>query len=204
MLNKLRILLPLLFFLTIGNLFSQDKLLFLNGKELDGQFIGSTQYETTFKSSKGKDFLIDNYRLFSYTQGDKETIIYKFDTLEGNFLNEKDMRLFVYGERDAFKSYQSNFATALGFAAGGVAGFFMQKEQAFIFLPAPVVCTSITLLFPTSVKEKRLKNSEYLREDEYLRGHERVARSKRTQNTLLSSTLGLGVGFLTGLLVNSK
>lgn len=184
--------------------FAQDELLFLNGKELKGEILNVTNYEITFKDIKGKEMVIDNYRVFSYHNDSKETLTYKYDTLEGNFLKEQDMRMFVYGERDAYKSYHSRFSNAMGLAAGGVAGYFMHKEQAFIYSAAPLVYTSVTLVFPTSVKQKRLNDLQYLKEDEYLRGHERVARSKRTQNTLKSSFLGMGAGFLISFLVNGN
>ncbi len=184
--------------------YAQDQLLFLNGKELNGSLLNVTNFEITFKNEKNAELLIDNFRVFSYNQKGKENVLYKYDSLEGNFLKEHDMRLFVYGERDAHKSYRSNFSNAMGFVAGGVAGYFMQKEQAFIYVAAPLAYTSLTLVFPTTVKEKRLTDLQYLKEDEYLRGHERVARSKRTQNALKSSFLGLGTGFLISLLANGS
>lgn len=183
---------------------AQDELLFLNGKELKGELLNVTNYEITFKDLKGKEMVIDNYRIFSYHKDNKEVLTYKYDTLEGNFLKEQDMRMFVYGERDAFKSYHSRFSSVLGFATGGVAGYFMHKDQAFIYSAAPLIYTSITLAFPTSVKQNRLSDLQYLKEDEYLRGHERVARSKRTQNALKSSFLGMGVGFLASFLINGN
>lgn len=184
--------------------FAQDELLFLNGKELKGELLNVTNYEITFKDVKGKEMVIDNYRVFSYHKDNKEVLTYKYDTLEGNFLKEQDMRMFVYGEREAFKSYHSRFSNAMGFAAGGVTGYFMHKDQAFIYAAVPLIYTSITLVFPTSVKQKRVTDLQYLKEDEYLRGHERVARSNRTQNTLKSSFLGIGVGFLASFLINGS
>lgn len=186
------------------NSYAQDKLLFLNGKELNGQLLNTTNFETSFKTDKGKEYLIENFRVFSYTQKEQEILLYKYDTLEGNFLSERDMRMFVYGEKDAHKSYRSNFSNALGLVVGGAAGYFMHKDQAFIYVAAPLVYTSVTLLFPTSVKQKRLTDLQYLKEEEYLRGHERVARSKRTQNALKSSVLGMGAGFLISFLVNGN
>ena len=114
------------------------------------------------------------------------------------------MRLFVYGERDAHQTYHSKFSNVLGFAVGGAAGYFMHKDQAFIYVAAPLVYTSVTLFFPTNVKQKRLTDLQYLKEDEYLRGHERIARSKRTQNALKSSVIGMGAGFLISFLVNGN
>jgi len=91
-----------LLFFCVNYTYAQDELLFLNGKDLKGEIINVTNYEITFKDLKNKEIIIDNYRVFSYHKDNKETLTYKYDTLEGNFLKEQDMRMFVYGERDAF------------------------------------------------------------------------------------------------------
>ena len=181
---------------------SQDKLVFLNGKEFEGKLIKKTNYEYTFLTKKDKQYVIDKYRLFSYIQDNKETIIYEFDTLSGNFLKVNDMKMFVYGERDAHKTYKNTFVNTLGLISGGVAGYFIHKEQSLVYLPYPLVYTIITLPFTTRVRQKKLKNLQYIKEAEYLRGYERVAKSKRTQSALKSSVIGLGVGFLISLIAN--
>lgn len=197
-------LLSLFILFCAGQSFAQDKLLFLNGKELNGSVLNVTKYELTFKDDKNKELVIDNYRLFSYTKSNQsEVLLYKYDTLEGNFLKEKDMKMFVYGEREAHQSYHSNVTKIGSLLAGGAAGFMMQKDQSFVYVAAPLIVTTITLPFGTKVRQRKLKNSDYLKEDEYLRGYERVARSKRTQSALKFSILGTGLGFLTGLIVNN-
>ncbi|MBL4593395.1 MAG: hypothetical protein JKX68_06220 [Flavobacteriales bacterium] len=182
----------------------QDKLLFLNGKTLEGKLIEKTNYEFTFKSKNDKQFIIDKYRVFSYTQNNKESIVYEFDTLSGNFLKVQDMKMFVYGERDAHQTFKPRFTNILGLAIGGAAGFLMHKDQSFVYIPVPLVYTGVTLLFPTRVKQKKITDTQYIKEDEYLRGYERIARSKRTQGALKTSLLGMGVGFLIGILVNGS
>ncbi len=201
--NKTYLLLTLLITLFLGfNLKAQDELLFLNGKEIEGSILSQNKYELTFKDTKNKEFSVDTYRLFSYSQNNEETILYKYDTLEGNFLKVKDMKMFVYGERDAYKSYSSPVANIAGLLVCGAAGYLMQKDQAFLYVATPLLYTTLTLPFPTRVKQKRLPNLKHIKDDEYLRGYERVGRSKRTQNALKSSVIGTAAGFLVGLIVN--
>ena len=78
----------------------------------------------------------------------------------------------------------------------------MHKDQNFLYISTPLVYTLGTLIFPTRVKQRKIKDLQYIKEDEYLRGHERVARAKRTQNALLSTLIGLGVGFTASLIAN--
>ena len=54
------------------NSYAQDKLLFLNGKELNGQLLSTNNFETSFKTDKGKEYLIENFRVFSFSQNGQE------------------------------------------------------------------------------------------------------------------------------------
>jgi hypothetical protein len=203
LMNKTYLILTLLIAMLLGeNLQAQDKLLFLNGKEVEGSILSKNNYELTFKDTKNKEFTVDTYRLFSYNQNNTENVIYKFDTLEGNFLKVEDMKMFVYGERGAYESFSSPVANITGLIIGGAAGYLMQKDQSFIYVTAPLVYTTLTLPFPTRLKQKKLTNTDHIKDDEYLRGYERVARSKRTQNALKSSIIGTAAGFLVGLIIN--
>ena len=181
-----------------------DEILFLNGKKLKGSLLDKTKYEFTFKDEKDKQFLIDKYRVFSYKQNNKETIVYEYDTLSGNFLKVEDMKMFVFGERDAYKSFKQKFANYAALGIGAASGFMMQKDQSFVYIPIPLVYTAVTLMFPTKVNKKLLTETKYIKEDEYLRGYERIARSKRTQSVLKNSVIGMAAGFLIGLAVNGS
>lgn len=197
----------ILFFIAIAfmatKVNAQDQLLFLNGKILDGKILEQTDYEFSFQDKKNKQYNIDKYRVFSFTKNNTETIVYKYDTLEGNFLKVKDMKMFVYGEKDAHQTYNSNFVSALGIAVGGATGYFMHKDQSFFYIVSPLIYTTLTLPFGTSIKKQdQLKNKDFLKEDEYLRGYDRVARSKRTSNALKSSFAGMAAGFIVSVIIN--
>lgn len=201
--NNLKVITVFLLLLVMAvSASAQDELLFLNGKQLEGKILEYNKYQLTFQTKKDKELTIENYRLFSFSKDSKDTILYRYDTLEGNFLSEKDMKLFVYGGRDAHLTYSSKFSNVLGFAVGGGAGYFMHYDQSFVFVATPLVYTLGTLIFPTRVKQRKIKDLQYIKEDEYLRGHERVARAKRTQSALISTLIGLGVGFTASLIAN--
>jgi hypothetical protein len=202
--NKTKTLLLIIICLLAINVKAQDKILFLNGKSLEGTLLDKTNYEFTFKDQKEKEFVIDKYRVFSYTQNNKESLVYEFDTLSGNFLKVEDMKMFVYGERDAYETYKPQITNYTGLAVGAAAGFMMQKDQSFIYIPTPLIYTALTLLLPTKVNQSKLKDTKYLKEDEYLRGYERVARAKRTQGALKTSLVGMGIGFLIGVIANGN
>ncbi|MDF1673317.1 MAG: hypothetical protein P1U41_07405 [Vicingaceae bacterium] len=181
-----------------------DEILFLNGKILKGTLLDKTKYEFTFKDDKDKEIILDKYRIFSYKQNNQENIVYEYDTLSGNFLKVEDMKLFVFGERDAYTSFKPRVANIAALGIGAASGFMMQRDQSFVYIPIPLVYTAITLVFPTKVNQKLLTDTKYIKEDEYLRGYERIARSKRTQSVLRNSVIGMAAGFLVGLIVNGN
>jgi len=112
------------------------------------------------------------------------------------------MKMFVYGERDAYANFKPRVSNVLGLAIGAIGGYLMQTDESFIYIATPLIYTPITLLFPTKVKQSKITEVKYLKEDEYLRGYERVARAKRTQGALKTSLIGMGVGFLIGVITN--
>ena len=204
MIKKQHILIFILITLVSFNVNAQDKLLFLNGKILDGQILEQTDYEFSFQDKKNKQYNIDKYRVFSFTKNNAETVVYKYDTLAGNFLQVEDMKLFVYGERDAHLTYNTHFVSAVGLAVGGAMGYFMHKDKSFLYIATPFVYTALTLPFGTNIKKQdQIKNKDFLKEDEYLRGYDRVARSKRTTNALKSSFVGMAAGFIVSVIVNN-
>ena len=204
MLKPKNILVAATILFAVINVHAQDKLLFLNGKILDGKILEQTDYEFSFQDKKNKQYNIDKYRVFSFTKNNSETIVYKYDTLAGNFLQVSDMTFYVYGERDAHLTYNSHFTSAVGLAAGGAMGYFMHKDQSFLYIATPFVYTALTLPFGTSIKKQdQIKNKDFLKEDEYLRGYDRVARSKRTTNALKSSFVGMAAGFIVSVIVNN-
>ena len=204
MIKKQHILLFIALTFVSLNINAQDKLLFLNGKILAGKILNQTDYEFSFQDTKNKQYNIDKYRIFSFTKNETEHLIYKYDTLAGNFLKLDDMKLYVYGERDAHFTYNSHFVSAVGLVLGGASGYLMHKDQNFLYIATPFAYTTLTLPFGTKVKQQNsIKNKDFLKKDEYLRGYDRVARSKRTTNALKSSFVGMGVGFIISVILKN-
>lgn len=204
MIKKINILLLILVSTISINSFGQDEILFLNGKTLKGSILAKTDTQFTFKNLKEKQFTIDKYRVFSYKQNNTESIVYEFDTVSGNFLSQKDMKMFVFGERDAHQKYKPIVSNIVGLGAGIAGGYLLHSESSFIYVATPLVYMPITLLFPTVVNQKKIKNKEFINQDEYLRGYDRVARSKRTQGALKSSAAGMVLGIIVSAIVNNN
>lgn len=187
-----------LFFLSFifgGNLFCQsdkDTVLLLNGTVIISTVVDTTNGVLTIKNKKNpaKNYIIDNERVFSIRNSSGENIIYTYDTLIGNEFTVEEMRYFIKGEQDAekgFKAYGSLYGNmALGIASGLTGSFFCP-------IP-PFAFVALSGLPKVKIKHKTVSNLDYLKQDPYLMGYERVARKKRKVQSLIGGGIGLAVG----------
>lgn len=170
----------------------KDTLILLNGNVLVAEVIDTTNGVTSIKDPKNakKNFIIENDRIFSITDSTGEHVMYVYDTVIGNEFTIPEMRYFIYGEQDAEKGFKARGALfgnmALG-AAAGVTGYFLCPLPPFAF-------TALSGMPKVKIKQSTVSNLEYLKQDAYLMGYERVARKKRKIRSLIGGGIGLGVG----------
>lgn len=190
-----RLLFSLFLFLLVKFSVSQspkDTIVLLNGNKFVAEVIDTTNGVTSIKDPKrgNKNFIIENDRIFSITDSTGEHIMYVYDTLIGNEFTIQEMRYFILGERDAEKGFKARGALfgnmALG-AAAGVTGYFLCPLPPFAF-------TAFSGLPKVKIKHSTVSNIEYLKQEPYLMGYERVARKKRKIKSLIGGGIGLGVG----------
>lgn len=190
--------------LIVGKAFPQtgkDTILLLNGNTVIATIIDTTGGVTSIKNPKSdkKNNLIENDRIFSITNEKGEHILYVYDTVIGNEFTVDEMRYFIKGEQDAEKGFKARGAfygnLALG-AAAGVTGYFLCPIPPFAFI-------SLSGLPKVKIKKETVSNLDYLKQDSYLMGYERVARKKRKMKSLLGGGIGLGVGLGTFFILKS-
>ncbi|MCC7050939.1 MAG: hypothetical protein IT239_04080 [Bacteroidia bacterium] len=191
---------------------AQDKILMLNGKEINTHIVDTTFLHISTQDKPGNKIqTIDRYRVFSINWSDNESVLYKQDTLIGNFLSEHDMRMFVYGGKDAVEYYKAPYTFWGGVAAGFVGGYVQPlviiktTSNTLLARPAftPIIpiayCATIGLHW-IKINKKHVSNPLYLSEDAYVFGYERAARGKRVQKAIWGSLTGLAVGLAAGLI----
>lgn len=206
------ILLLLLVGLGIQSL-AQDKIQLLNGKVIRGKL--GTEYDDYFdfqyykKGGKVKSMDLVKYRIFSYTNSSgEETILYKKDTLMGNFFSKNEMKMFVFGERDAYNNYKPTpwFITGLGigFASvigdtyefnGPTTGFFKRTPSIFPIV-IPLGVTIVAGIGRPKVRKEYAADINFLSSEHYIEGFQKIAKVKKLKNAMFGSILGVGAGFL--------
>lgn len=192
--------------------FAQDKIQLMNGKVLRGKL--GTEYDEYFdfsyykKGGKTKSMELTKYRMFSYTNSSgEETILYKQDTLMGNFFTKNEMKMFVYGERDAFANYKSSgwFVTGLGLGFTSVIldtydfspnGGFFKITPSIVPVAVPLVVTIGAGIFKPKLRKEYAADVAFLSSEHYIEGFQKIARVKKLKSSLLGSVIGVGTGFL--------
>jgi hypothetical protein len=203
-------------FLFTASFVAQDKIQLMNGKVLRGKLKTEFDDYYTFdfykKGGKTKTMELSKYRMFSTTDTKGvETILYKQDTLMGNFYSPNEMKMFIYGQRDAFKSFQSTpifiSTFALGFASVMVDTYEFQTGNAspqgfFNRTPSvgpivvPFVLTIGAGMIKTKVRREQAVDVSFLSNEFYLMGFHKVSRVKRVKNAFFGSVAGVISGFV--------
>lgn len=192
--------------------FGQDKIQLMNGKVLRGklgtEYDGYYDFDFYKNGGKVKSMELTKYRMFSYTNSSgEETILYRQDTLMGNFFTPNEMKMFVYGERDAFNNFKSTgwFLTGLGLGFGaaildtydfqGNGGFFAISPS-IVPIAVPFVVTIGAGLFKTKVRKEYAADVNFLASEHYIEGFQKITKVKKLKNALFGSIIGVGSGLL--------
>lgn len=197
----------------------QDSVILLNGNVFRGEVVekGSEYLTLKVPSKKGEEYLnLENYRVFSYTKGETETLLYRYDSLNGNFLTVDQSRNYTLGSYDAKQTYKPRVAFISNILMGyGVSlydsyltksraansdvpltpGFFGQQPS---ILPLGFMFAStITFALPSlKVKEKYILQKGLKGDKFYYHGFNRIAKQKRAFAALKGSAIGIGLGYL--------
>lgn len=191
---------------------AQDKIQLMNGKVLRGKLKtesdGMYGFEYYKNGGSAKSIELSKYRMFSITNTTgEETVLYKQDTLMGNFFSENEMRMYIYGQRDAFKNSKGTpyFVTtfALGFASvmldtydGSNSSPFFSREPSIAPIIVPLAVTIGTGLIRTKVRKEQAADVTFLSSEHYLDGYQKVARVKRVKSAFFGSVSGVIAGFI--------
>lgn len=192
-----------LFFASEG--LTQDKILLMNGKEMDCKIVADTGfvvvYDVTKRSGKIKQLTSNRGEVFSYTKLDStEVIVYSQDTTFGDIYNSGEMRAFLAGQADSRNNFKARHIAIIGFVSCATIAF-LGKDGYFTAVGPPVVYTVVQLLGKVKIREKTMSNKNYKYNDIYADGYEPPARTRKIitafSSGMIGSAVGLAVYFIT-------
>lgn len=180
------------------NCFSQnlpkDTIHLMNGELITGEVTDTAAAGVKVKAQKKnrvKDMTIEGERIFSIKFNNGEEKIYYYqDTLVGNYLSIDEAKYFILGEQDAEKYYHARTTFAGGVLVGAASGCL---GSLLSFVPPFAYAAGVAV--PKIKIKNAVTNPEFLKQDSYIMGYERVAKRKRTLGALYGSLIGLAAGF---------
>lgn len=201
----------------------QDSVLLLNGKSYKCNIIGLEGPALHFqvKDKKGiiEDYVMDEYRIFSYHENGIENVLYKKNEELGNFLEPNESRRYAIGAYDARKTYHPTYvfwsSLAIGYSfllwdtylsqkvindpnstiSDYNAGFF-GKGPTILPFAVPILMTATFGLHNMRVRDKYILHKNMVNDQLYYNGFNTYAKQKRAFSALKGSAIGIGLGML--------
>ena len=194
MIRSLFFTLILIIFAISSKAQNKDTILLMNGnvvveKVLD-TLIGAVTIVNPANVAGKLHYEYDDIYCVKYAVGFTD-YYYSQDTLKGNYFTRDEMLYYIYGERDARKAFKAPGALigagVVGLVSGGLGLFF-----APIF---PYGYMALTGVPKVRIRHKTISNPNYIEQDAYILGYERVSRSRRRIKALIGGTIGLAAGY---------
>lgn len=211
------------------SLFSQsqkDSIILLNGRVFRGDTTWVHQefiyYTGIDKKGDIQQNEMSTYRVFSYTQAGKETILYQQDEFKGDYLTVTEAQHTTLGSYDARQTYKPRFvfwsSLALGLGASIFDTYFSQRSLDKLTTPGlpppdlevgffgsdptifpffiPIGLSAAWGIPTFRVKEKQMLQKNMYGNEMYYRGFHRIAKQKRIFAALKGSVIGIGTGMI--------
>lgn len=175
----------------------KDTIYLMNGEKLAGNILDTSFYTVRIERLKKRGDLkaisIHKDLIFSVWYKDTEKIFYTQDTVAGNYFTPEEVRMFIYGQRDADKKYRNYLAGPGGFLVGA-AGMILLGDPFLAVIPPFAYSAAVVYLPKIRIRPHTVTSREFLKYDTYIMGYEKVARKKLFLNALKGSFLGIAAG----------
>ncbi len=213
MLKTQSIIIALLSLLVLSsNLMAQDKIQLMSGKVLRGKVVKEHEnyLDFSYYKNKGKQKQIEltKIRVFSITDSKgSESILYKRDSTMGGYFSQNEMKMFIYGQRDSYNSYQTKplFIASFMLGYGSVLFDTYNADNGGMFTGSPTIAPIIMPLVITmgsgllksKIKREYVSDITYLNNEFYIEGFQKVSKARRLKSSFLGSVIGVAAGFAT-------
>jgi hypothetical protein len=178
---------------------AQEQLLLLNGKVFTGNAIDTTGLKVVFEriNSSNKNKMMSYYRdeVFSIQYTNDEKVFFFPSEFYDEDYTIENMRMVVYGKRDARYHFKTKWVLPTGAAVGFLSAYFSKGSVFTLFVP--LLYTGIVQIPVVKIQKESISSVDFIGNEFYKEGYNRLARSKRTKHALVSSICGVLAGLLT-------
>lgn len=196
MLKPFSILLTLLYFLSnIHAVKAQDVLTLYNGRKIYTKIVEvNTEYiiYKHFTDIKERNKSILLVRIFSIESGGKEEILYTPDPLDPELFSVEQMRMFIKGEQEAMRFYDSDATKIVSVIFGAASGYF----GFFYGLIGPPLFTTIVGSFSPKMSAMKVTDPSLLNDPDFAEGYAKKVRDYKVRKSILFGGIGYGIGLV--------
>lgn len=182
-------------FISSGQIFSQNKILLLNGKTREVKSYevkGDWLFYKRLDDAKEKTRRIDKYNVFSVTKPNgMEEIVYDPDTaLEGD-PGVEQVRKYIRGEQYGMAVYNAPWNKFESEVVGLTAGLLTFYGPGLVFINS----MTLSRINPGKIPKTALIEPEIFSSEEFKAGYKKYARNRKTKDSLIFGGIGFTIGF---------
>jgi hypothetical protein len=189
----------LYFFFSVLPAKSQDVMTLYNGRKIYTKIVEiNTEYiiYKHFTDIKERNKSILLVRIFSIETGGKEEVIYQPDPLNPELFTVEQMRMFIRGEQEAMRFYDSDATKIVSAVFGAASGYF----GFFYGLIGPPLFTTIVGSFSPKTSAMKVTDPALLNDADFVEGYQKKVRDYKVRKSILFGGIGYGIG-LVGFIV---
>jgi hypothetical protein len=200
--NKLSIsLIVFLIFFRSSVSFAQDKIIKMNGEEIDSVIAESKGNSIFYKKYNSKDnktkrISSENVFLIVHPNG-KEEVVYARDTIEytpdtssGNYYSLEQLRMEIKGKQEARKYYHNRMPLFTGFLWGASSILVAPLSPGLMFIP-PAIGAVVASHGEPNMKKQKVSHPDLLNNREFMFGYSEIASKKKVKYSIIGGSIGL-------------
>ncbi|MFN8698190.1 MAG: hypothetical protein ACK500_04300 [Flavobacteriales bacterium] len=180
--------------------FAQDKILLMNGAEMDCRILNDSgtviTFELTKKNGKVKTREVHKNDVFSVsTGGEKERVLYVQDSLFGDIYTEDQLKMYLVGQRDGRANFRAMPTAVVGYLVCGAIAYAGGDGVLTATVP-PILYMMVQLAPKIHIREKYMSDINYMYNEIYAQGFEPPARTRKMLAGLSGGYLGAASAIL--------
>ena len=178
---------------------AQDVLTLYNGRKIYTKIVEVNNEYIIYKHSsdikeRNKSILL--VRIFSIESCGKEEVVYRPDPLDPELFTVEQMRMFIKGEQEAMRFYNSDATKIVSVVFGAASGYF----GFFYGLIGPPLLTTIVGSFSPKMSAMKVTDPSLLNDPDFTEGYAKKVRDYKVRKSILFGGIGYSIGLI-GLII---
>lgn len=203
MVKQIPVFLSLIYFLSNPlPALSQDVLTLYNGRKIYTKIVEvNTEYiiYKHFTDIKERNKSVLLVRIFAIESGGVEEVLYRPDPLDPELFTVEQMRMFIKGEQEAMRFYDSDATKIVSVVVGAASGYF----GFFYGLIGPPLFTTIVGSFSPRMSAMKVTDPSLINDPDFAEGYAKKVRDYKVRKSILFGGIGYGIG-LAGFIIYAR